>query len=223
MQCNPNAYFLPEAEFLPFTAGSFIGDTQQGGSVNCEKITLHPHGNGTHTECVGHISTERDYIYNSLQSPFAHALLLSITPHIEENGDAVITLQSVESSLSQFAGSALILRTLPNNQDKQGKQWSGSNPPYIDASLCALLCQRGIQHLLVDIPSVDKEVDGGALAAHKAFWNYPTAPRLNATITEMIFVPQHIPDGEYVVHIGILHLQSDASPSTITLYPFIRP
>ena len=40
-------------------AGSFVGDTRAGGSCNCEILTLAPHCNGTHTECVGHVTDDR--------------------------------------------------------------------------------------------------------------------------------------------------------------------
>lgn len=30
-----------------------------------------------------------------------------------------------------------------------------------------------VKHLLVDLPSVDRENDGGRLAAHRIFWNLP--------------------------------------------------
>jgi kynurenine formamidase len=38
-----------------------------------------------------------------------------------------------------------------------------------DAAL--FLHESGIKHLLIDLPSVDKEKDEGKLLAHKAFWN----------------------------------------------------
>jgi hypothetical protein len=64
------------------------------------------------------------------------------------------------------------------------------------------LRESGIQHLLIDLPSVDKE-KGRKLLAHKAFWNVTDVndlnldARLEATITEMIYVPDNVADGSY--------------------------
>jgi hypothetical protein len=84
--------------------------------------------------------------------------------------------------------------------------------------LCAWLAQQGIKHLLIDLPSVDPEEDGGRLSAHHAFWNYPQQPRLDATITEMVYVPSTIADGLYVLNLQIAPLETDASPSKPVLY-----
>ena len=76
----------------------------------------------------------------------------------------------------------------------------------------------GVDHLLVDLPSVDKEQDGGALLSHKTFWNINTGPDLNKTITEMIYVDKEHEDGLYLLNLQVLSLESDASPSRPILY-----
>ena len=76
----------------------------------------------------------------------------------------------------------------------------------------------GVKHLLIDLPSVDKEKDDGALLAHKAFWNIPKAPRLDATITEFIYVPDTIEDGTYLLNLMIAPFHNDATPSKPILY-----
>jgi hypothetical protein len=76
----------------------------------------------------------------------------------------------------------------------------------------------GVQHLLIDLPSVDREEDGGQMLAHKAFWQYPDNPRKEATITEMVFVPNEVPDDLYLLNIQIASLETDASPSKPLLF-----
>ena len=49
--------------------GDWVGDVKQGGSVNFRNISFNPHGNGTHTECVGHISKE-DFSINQCLKKF---------------------------------------------------------------------------------------------------------------------------------------------------------
>ena len=50
-------------------------------------------------------------------------------------------------------------------------------------------------HLLLDLPSVDREEDDGVLAAHHAFWDFPRTTDLQRTITELLFVPDEVRDG----------------------------
>ena len=38
------------------TDEGFTGSVAEGGSVNFRNIAFNPHGNGTHTECLGHIT-----------------------------------------------------------------------------------------------------------------------------------------------------------------------
>ena len=80
------------------------------------------------------------------------------------------------------------------------------------------------KHLLIDLPSVDKENDEGKLLAHKAFWNVKDVnnlndgARLDCTITEMIFVDDKVKDESYILNLQIASFENDASPSKPILY-----
>ena len=209
---NPNAFGIKAPLFEPFKAGDFVGSVALGGSVNCENLTINAHGNGTHTECVGHISKEKITINQSLNKFFALAQLITI-----ETQKNCVLLEDVKKS---FLGGcdALVIRTFPNTDGKLTAQYSGNEPAFLEPQLCDWLANNGIKHLLIDLPSVDPEEDGGTLSAHHAFWNYPQQPRLDATITEMIYVPSNIADGIYFLNIQIASLETDASPSKPVLY-----
>jgi kynurenine formamidase len=211
-QQNPNAFGIQYPEFKPFEAGGFVGSVARGGSVNCENLFINAHGNGTHTECVGHISKEHITINKSLRQFFSIAQLVTVEPQ-----QGVVTKAIVEPLLHGNAES-LVIRTTPNTEDKLTRNYSGNSPVYLEPVLCQLLADKGIQHLLIDLPSVDPEEDEGKLSAHHAFWNYPAQPRLDATITEMVFVPSSIGDGKYLLNIQIASLETDASPSKPVLY-----
>ena len=114
---------------------------------------------------------------------------------------------------------AIIIRTLPNHPDKMVRHYGNTNPVYLDAALAGKMANEKIVHLLLDPPSVDREEDGGELKAHRAFWQYPDAPRLDATITEMVYIDNVIPDGLYLLQIQIPALDLDASPSRPFIYP----
>ncbi|MEX2589824.1 MAG: cyclase family protein [Chitinophagales bacterium] len=216
-----NAFFAPMPEAEPVRAGDFVGSTQEGGPVNFYNVHINPHGNGTHTECVGHIAKEFYSINENLKKFFALAKLISIKPVEMSNGDLMITTSQLTKALKDSDAEALIVRTLPNDRLKLVAKYSGKNPPYFEPEALAYLAEENIQHLLVDLPSVDKEEDGGALAAHKAFWQYPFDTRKSATITELIYVPDSISDGNYLLNLQICPLELDASPSKPVLYKII--
>jgi kynurenine formamidase len=215
---NVNAWYSAPVSIEPVRMGDWVGDVKQGGSVNFRNITFNPHGNGTHTECVGHISKEDYSINQCLKKFFFMAELITILPDVLENGDKVITKQHIENCLGDKKPEAVIIRTLDNHISKINMQYSNTNPPYIVDEAIALLDSIGTDHLLIDLPSVDKEVDAGKLLSHHAFWRYPHDTQLQRTITEMIYVPNNIFDGSYLLNLQIASFENDASPSKPVLY-----
>lgn len=213
-----NCFWAPPMETEPVVAGDFIGSTQRGGPVNFLNVRLNPHGNGTHTECVGHISKEKFTINQCLTRFHFLAKLATLYPTRQANGDRVILREQVEEALSPGETEAFILRTMPNDERKLHTNYSGSNPPYLDYRATEFLVECGIQHLLLDLPSVDREEDGGQLLSHRAFWCYPDKIRRACTITELIFVPNQIKDGLYLLNLQIASFEIDASPSKPVLF-----
>jgi len=214
-----SAFYISPVVIEPIRNGNFVGSVNEGGSCNVNSITFNPHGNGTHTECVGHISKENYFIRDSLKNFIFKALLVSIEPEKQENGDLVITKTQIESAIKNKDGyKALIIRTLPNLNEKKSKNYSGTNPAYLHHEAAKLIREKGVDHLLLDLPSVDKEDDGGKLSAHHEFWNYPDSPRVEATITELIYVDDSIPDAFYLLNLQFIAVENDASPSRPVVY-----
>lgn len=218
---NPNAFYLADPVMEPFRMGDFVGQVAAGGPCNVENIRFNPHGNGTHTECVGHISPQRISLQQCLQRYHFAARLVSVLPQKQAN-DLLITRKAVVQAAGDLTGiEAVAIRTLPNLTAKKHARYSGSNPAYFEAGALAWLREQGVQHLLTDLPSVDREEDGGLLQAHHAWWDYPEHPRMQATITEMIFAPDAFPDGDYLLNLMVAGFDSDASPSKPVLYPLV--
>lgn len=213
-----NAFYAPFLTTDAVKAGNFTGDVAKGGPVNFKNVHLNPHGNGTHTECFGHISPTAETLNSHLKTFFFIATLVSIYPQQQPNGDRVITAAQMEEALWGIQTQALIVRTLPNDEQKQRFHYSGTNPPYLHHDAAKLIAGRNIEHLLLDLPSVDREEDGGLLLAHHAFWQYPGQTRVKSTITEMIYVPDEVKDGIYLLNLMITSLELDASPSKPVLY-----
>jgi len=236
---NPSAFSIPSPSREPLRMGAFVGSVSEGGSCNVFALSLHPHGQGTHTECVGHISREPIYLNDCLQRFWFRALLFRVIPR-EVTGDRIIlrkdlkrvwesmvmnTVSGERIGASDCGIEALIVCAGgPSWCENSGAcpVYSGANPPYFEASAMEYVREMGVLHLLTDLPSVDREDDGGQLSAHHAFWNYPSAPRREATITEIIRVPLDLPNGFYHLNLMIAPLLSDASPSKPILYSLLK-
>ncbi|MGB1206055.1 MAG: cyclase family protein [Chitinophagales bacterium] len=215
-----NAFYAPLLRIEPVRAGDFVGDMQEGGLLNFKNVFFSPHGNGTHTECVGHISPSGYTINACLKQFFFFAQLVSIYPQRLENGDRMITKAQIEEVWNKKQQApALIIRTLPNDDWKFQTNYSGANPPYLHESAIQFIVEQNIKHLLLDLPSVDREQDDGQLLGHKAFWQYPSDKvRLDATITEFVYVPNEVKDDFYFLNLQIASFELDVSPSKPVLY-----
>ena len=218
-EAGVNCFYAPPFGYAPATdGGNWVGLVAQGSPVNTFDVRLNPHGNGTHTECVGHIADTPYSIHTALREFHFVCQLASIYPQKQPNGDRVITVAQLAEVVATHTTEAFVLRTLPNDAHKLRLMHSGSNPPYLEPAALAYLAACGVSHFLLDLPSVDKEQDEGKVAAHKAFWQYPEQPRLHATITELIYVPNHIADGYYLLNLQIPSFPTDAAPSKPVLY-----
>jgi kynurenine formamidase len=222
---QPSAYGAPPATARPYSGPGFTLDTRQGGSCNCEVIELTPHCNGTHTESVGHITRERFPLAAVHIPPFLSCLVISVTPVGREIPAEAI--QRATATAPEPGPEALVVRTLPNDPGKRTRRWENETTPYFTPETMAVIRAKGVNHLLVDLPSLDPLSDGGRLAAHRVFWSvHPASQELPAeqacqrTVTEMIFVPDDVPDGCYLLALQVPHIISDAAPSRpILLFP----
>ncbi len=214
---NPNAFHINPAQFEPIRVGDFVGAVSEGGSANCEVVTYCAHGNGTHTECVGHLSKERIHVVEVCSQPNLIAQLVSVPLFKDATGRPCITAHSFLGIHFETVAS-LIVRTLPNETSKKSRIWSGNEPPYFSIEAMQLLVDAGFTHLLTDLPSVDPEEDAGALAAHRIWWQYPQNTRLHASITEMIYVPNDVVDGLFYLQLVLPKIHSDAVPSQPLIY-----
>ncbi|MHC5200846.1 cyclase family protein [Myroides sp. LJL119] len=219
-QDNPIAWYLDIPLIEPVKVGDWVAKVSLGGSsTNFNNITFNPHAHTTHTECVGHISSEFYSVNKALTEFFFLAQLISVTPELLSNGDRIITLDQIKREFQNKGQKAFVIRTLPNDNRKKSFNYSHTNPPYLDPLAADFLKQQGIEHLLIDLPSVDKEKDQGKLAAHKAFWNVEDINNLDdrvryhCTITEFIFVENTILDGLYFLNLQLGAICNDASIS----------
>ncbi|MES1196089.1 MAG: cyclase family protein, partial [Steroidobacter sp.] len=194
---------------------------------------LTPHCNGTHTECAGHITREAMNVNSVAPRSLLFAVVISVTPDRIvtqfSKDDHVITRESLQRKLSGHHNcNAVVIRTLPNDH-KLRINYDSFSPAYFSEDALAWLASIGVDHLLVDLPSVDRMNDNGLLLAHRAFWGMPRSSqklsdvrRSQATITELIYVPDHVSDGNYLLNFQVAPLVADAAPSRPLLYPLLN-
>jgi kynurenine formamidase len=231
-EAQPTFFGAAAASAEPITAGTFVGDVRHGGSCNCSVHTLAPHCNGTHTECVGHITQERLSVRDLAIRHLSAALLISVTPEesAQSTGDLVISLAALTQAVGNAQLSnyqALVVRTLPNDSSKLARNYdAGPMPPYFSLEAMRHIVEHGIDTLVVDLPSIDRAQDGGKLAAHRIFWGMPagstsaaTVTRPHATITEMAFIDDTVADGPYLLNLQVPPFVIDAAPSRPILLP----
>ena len=217
---NVNAWYVDAPKIEPHKNDDFIAKVTEGGAVNFNDIWFNPHAHGTHTECVGHITKEFYSINKNLNTFFFYAELITVAPE-KLGDDFVISKKQLQYALGNKKRKAVVIRTLPNLNSKKEKQYSHTNPPYLLEEAAIYLKEKNVEHVLIDLPSVDKEKDDGALVAHNAFWNTEGVVRYKATITEFIFVPNIIEDGSYFLNLQVAPFENDASPSRPVLYAIL--
>ncbi len=236
---QPNHFGVSKAGSEPLQLDGFTGDVNQGSGCNVDEIRLIPHCNGTHTECAGHITATELSIDTVLRENIFLAALISVQPvRFGESGDSylpaaeeddcVINRAEIVAALSpehlQHCR-GLIIRTLPNREEKKSRDYLRNPPAFFTVETMEWIAAQPIDHLLVDLPSLDRMYDQGRLTAHHRFWNIPDGEylpdertRSERTVTEMIYVPDQIADGVYLCQIQIPPFRSDAAPSRVFLY-----
>ena len=217
---NVNAWYVDEPKIAPFNDGEWIASVKEGARVNFNNIQFNPHAHGTHTECAGHITEKVHSINKNLKTFFFLAEVITVAPE-NDNEDKIISKKQLQFALGNKKRDAVILRTLPNTRGKISRQYSHTNWPYLEEDAVKLLVNKGVKHLLIDLPSIDREKDDGELLGHNAFWNTKGKLRLDATITELIYVSNKIEDGEYFLNLQIAPFENDATPSKPILYKII--
>lgn len=218
---NVNAWYVEDPKIFPEEFDGEKVKVSEGAVVNFNNIHFNPHSHITHTECVGHITEKVHSINQNLKYYIFLAEVVTIAPE-KINDDFVISEKQLKTALRNKKRDAIVIRTIPNLADKKQTRYSNTNPPYLLEEAAIYLREKGIKHLLIDLPSVDKEKDGGELLAHNAFWNTAGKLRMDATITEFIYVPNTIKDGEYLLNLMIAPFENDATPSKPILYEIIK-
>lgn len=237
---QPSCYGASPANAEALRMENFVGDVREGGSCNCETYQLTPHCNGTHTECVGHITLQRLSVRDMITDAFVPSTLVSIAPTAasesresysppKERADQMITREAIERVLKSADRSflkGLVIRTLPSTGAKRARNYARQPAPFFSLEAMQYIVEKNVRHLVVDVPSVDRASDEGKLSCHHIYWemahgthaNYPPSAA-GKSITELAFIPENVADGRYMLNLQIAPFAADAAPSRPLLFP----
>jgi kynurenine formamidase len=240
----PRWFGAPPPTSTALHAAGFSGRVSGGASCNASTLSLTPHCDGTHTEAVGHLTREPYNVRDVVPAGFLSALLLSVAPEPAASAaegtrpppratDLLITRRALATAWPlalPFTPVALIIRTLPNNDRKRHRDYTQEPAAFLSLPAATYLVERGIEHLVLDVPSADRADDEGELAAHRVFFGLDpgeqalaAARRPQCTITELAFVPDALRDGAWLLQLQIPALAGDALPSRPLLYRLLEP
>lgn len=236
---DPRHFGAPPPAAPPLRLAGFSGAVGTGASCNCRMLTLVPHCHGTHTESVAHLTHEPlDACSVAPLAPMP-AWLVSIDPTPAHDtpddslppprpGDRLLTRAAIEAGWPHrvdFTPRALILRS----GDALAAPEHDAVAPYLSRQAMQLIVERGIEHLVVELPSIDRGEDEGVLCAHRLFFGLPPgsqrladAARAQCTITEYATVPRELADGPCFLQLALPRLAGDAVPSQPLYFP-LRP
>ncbi len=232
-----SAFGSRPARKYAYKVGNFVGDVRLGGSCNCEVYHFSPHLHGTHTECVGHVTDARIRVQDVLRETLMPATLVTVTPvpaatssdrytpPLRRN-DMVITRAALQEALAHHAlefSTALVIRSFPNDAGKPLRDYAKTAATFFSTEAMEDIVALGVQHLLVDMPSIDRADDDGMLSNHRIFWDLqPGAKRADRpsrrTVTELIYVPDSVENGNYLLNLQVAAFAGDAAPSRPVLY-----
>ncbi len=227
---QPSFFGAPRATAAPLRAGSFTGEVRTGASCNCSTYSLTPHCNGTHTESFGHLTSELSSVHELARELLPAQLLTvsAVNAHVFRHEhdvfttatDRLITAQALQAAASAPLDPGLRALIVRCRREPQGE------PPYFTTAAMRWIVAQGIEHLVVDVPSLDRGDDGGRLLCHRIFWDMSSREtgnerpgRPHATVTEFAFVPPRVHDGLYLLNLQIAPFIADAAPSRPLLYP----
>ncbi|MFO1427228.1 MAG: cyclase family protein [Steroidobacteraceae bacterium] len=238
---DPRHFGAPAPLASPWQSAAFKGAVRLGASCNCARLTLVPHCHGTHTECAGHLTLETLDVAEIAPLGPLPALLLSVvcvdagvaatrgegSDPAPRPGDRLVTRWALQAAWQAHAAAApgpqtgLILRLVERDVVAAlAGAPAGPVPPYFSREAMQWIVEQGIEHLVVELPSLDRTEDQGVLCAHRLFFGLPpggtglaAATRARATVTELALVPLDLADGPCGLQLAMPRIAGDAVPS----------
>ena len=224
---NPKFYDTNNPEKKYYSSNQVEYSLSRGAGCNVPLINMNIHCSGTHTESANHVVSEGKLIGDIQNTDFIPSQLISVSSenstsenyHVSYNDNDRFITKNILSSIDfdlDFMDS-IIIRTLPNDDSKKTMNYNDDHHPFLTNDAIRYIKQMGVNHILIDTPSIDRYDDEGKLGNHHIFFMDNEKPNSN-TITELIFVPNICADGKYFLSLGIASFNLDAAPSSPVIY-----
>jgi len=230
---QPNYYDVKKGQLKHLQSGGIIYSVADGAGCNVSEISLNIHCSGTHTECVGHLHENPGDVGNVIKDLMIPAVLITVhtklydasreTYHCDvADNEHIISKKLIQNEVEKwekYQPQALVIRTTPNPIKKMDYCYTQHTPPFLTNDALRFITSSGIQHLIVDLPSIDRMRDNGILGNHRIFWGDgknaegDVNPKSTKTITELAFIPDAVTDGFYFLNLQLPHFVCDAAPS----------
>ncbi len=225
----PNAFSLPplqaEAHEVP---GWFVGDVRRGGSCNVEVLRCTAHGL-THVETAAHLldpSGAPSTIADLPPERLAGLLLLADLSDLGDRpGERVPPDRIVEALAAPGLPVAMLGLKTRASALPPATDFTGTDCLALSPEAAAAVREAGILTLVVDLPSLDPERDGGRMRAHRAFFGLPEAgcrgadPESRAVVELAWFGA--LPAGYYYAVVTPARFAVPAVPTGLFLYPVL--
>lgn len=193
--------------------------TDEPKGCRCSQLTIIPHVHTTHFETAQHYGDQK--VSSLMIARSIPPLLTCLTIHVEWTPAGPIKFSTPNVRNGNVAAVLLCSGWIKHQIQQKAYDWTGFNPPYVSVEMMEQI-QRAfprIRLLLLDLPSVDPEDDGGRLLAHRAFLKQE-----NRGLIEMCLVDrQLIQDNTiYALFPNIAAIDTDGIPCRPILYRLIN-
>lgn len=224
----PNGFFLPRISSTTFVyKDQFTGDVQKGGSCNVDILGCVPHGL-THIETSAHILVQDEHAVTIKDIPVQNLsgpVYVIDVSSLDAGAGTALQWQHIEKKLKNISlpVSMLAIKTkaslLPQDTDFSGKDFLYLGP---DTARQLHDFKPQIKCLLLDLPSIDREHDGGKLSAHRNFFGLPEKghrheDKEKRTLVELAWF-SGLEEGYYYAFITPQRFQTNAVSTGIVFY-----
>ena len=124
----------------------------------------------THTESVAHLTRESGDAWRVVPRGLLPAVVVSVMPEPARESsestdpqpwgtDSLITKRRLRAAwpMGRMVDPvAAIIRTLPNDANKRTRDYTDLMPPYLTREAVEWLVEKRIEHLVLDVPSLDR-------------------------------------------------------------------
>lgn len=216
------AFYLPNFQVAPVQLDGFIGDTDRGGSCNVNQISFTPH-NLTHIETAAHIIKSGPTV-KDIPIQTMHGICQVIDLSDAEFPDNYIHPDHIKSQLLDHSIQILAIKT-PASIIPADHDFSGTDPLSLHPTTGKYLSEHhpDIKLLIVDLPSVDQEDDGGKLLAHRYFLEIEgNSTSKRKAIIELAYFSEIKSSGRYYAIITPARVDLDAMITDVVLFDLTK-